>query len=320
MKKGFISILLVVTLLFTLASCGAMANDAGMDFAPGAAADADGNFFYNTVVDESLIDVATGTILPEHYGKFLENEFISTEDENVSTFSADVDTASYAYFRNLVNSGYTLSELIATAGRSIRTEEMVNYFNYNYPSPKDGELFSTTATVADCPWNEEAKLLVLGLQADRIELAQKNNLVFLIDVSGSMNSPNKLELLKKAFSHLTDKLGADDTVSIVTYSGKEAVVLEGCSGSKQDKILRAVNSLKAGGSTNGEAGLKKAYQLAEEYYISGGNNRIILASDGDLNVGINSVEELESFVSEKRESGVFLSVLFVGVIAKIDGV
>ena len=312
MKKGFISILLVVTLLFTLASCGAMANDAAMGLAPGAAADADGNFFYNTVVDESLMDVATGTILPEYYGKFLENEFISTEEENVSTFSADVDTASYAYFRNLVNSGYTLSELIATAGNSIRTEEMVNYFNYNYPSPKDGELFSTTATIADCPWNEEAKLLVLGLQADQIELAQKNNLVFLIDVSGSMNSPNKLELLKKAFSHLTDKLGADDTVSIVTYSGKEAVVLEGCSGSKQDKILRAVKSLKAGGSTNGEAGLKKAYQLAEEYYISGGNNRIILASDGDLNVGINSVEELKGFVSEKRESGVFLSVLGFG--------
>lgn len=313
MKKGFISILLILAMIFTLASCGAKSGNDAMNFAPSEVGDADGNFMYNTSLkgDEN-IEMSTGTILPENYGKFIENEFISTEEENVSTFSADVDTASYAYFRNLVNSGYSLSELIATAGNSIRTEEMVNYFNYNYPSPQNGELFSTTATIADCPWNEEAKLLVLGLQADKIELAQKNNLVFLIDVSGSMNSPKKLELLKKAFSHLTDKLGADDTVSIVTYSGKEEVVLEGCSGSKQDKILKAVNSLNAKGSTNGEAGLKKAYQIAEEYYIKDGNNRIILASDGDLNVGISSVEELKNFVSEKRDSGVFLSVLGFG--------
>ena len=297
-------------MLLTLAACGAKSADDAMNFAPTYGADG-GDFFYSQLLDSEIIE-ESGTTDPEEYGKFIENVFISTETENVSTFSADVDTASYAYFRNLVNSGYSLSELIATAGRSIRTEEMVNYFDYNYPSPKNGELFSTTAKIADCPWNEEAKLLVLGLQADKIELAQKNNLVFLIDVSGSMNSPNKLELLKKAFSHLTDKLSADDTVSIVTYSGKESVVLEGCSGSKQDKILKAVNSLKASGSTNGEAGLKKAYQIAEEYYIKGGNNRIILASDGDLNVGISSVEELENFVTEKRNSGVFLSVLGFG--------
>ena len=302
-------------MLFTLASCGAKASDEAMNLAPGAADGADGgNFFYNTAVDAEMIESVegVGATTDDAYGKFIENKFISTERENVSTFSADVDTASYSYFRNLVNSGYSLRELISTAGNSIRTEEMVNYFNYNYPEPKDGELFSTTATIADCPWNEEAKLLVLGLQADKIELAQKNNLVFLIDVSGSMNSPKKLELLKKAFSHLTDKLGADDTVSIVTYSGKEAVVLEGCSGSKQDKILKAVNSLEAKGSTNGEAGLKKAYQLAEKYYIADGNNRIILASDGDLNVGISSIDELEKFVTEKRNSGVFLSVLGFG--------
>ncbi|MBR2388634.1 MAG: VWA domain-containing protein [Clostridia bacterium] len=313
MKKGFISILLIAAMIFTLASCGAKSADDAMNFAPTYDADGGDYLINNSKSEAEMIpEMSTGTIAPEDYGKFIENKFISTEEENVSTFSADVDTASYAYFRNLVNSGYSLRELIATAGNSIRTEEMVNYFDYNYPAPKDGELFSTTARIADCPWNEEAKLLVLGLQADYIEAAQKNNLVFLIDVSGSMNSPNKLELLKKAFSHLTDKLGEDDTVSIVTYSGKEAVVLEGCSGSKQDKILKAVNSLNAKGSTNGEAGLKKAYQIAEEYYIKGGNNRIILASDGDLNVGISSVEELESFVTEKRNSGVFLSVLGFG--------
>ncbi len=243
---------------------------------------------------------------------FIENKFISTEKENVSTFSADVDTASYSYFRRLVESGYSLSELIATAGTSIRTEELINYFNYNYASPADEKLFSTTVQIAPCPWNEKASLMMLGLQAKQLEYSQKNNLVFLIDVSGSMNSQDKLGLLKRTFSHLTDKLGGDDVISIVTYSGNEAVVLDGCSGAKKDKILKAINDLSAKGSTNGEAGLKKAYELAEKYYIHGGNNRIIMASDGDLNVGISSVEELKSFVEQKRDGGVFLSVLGFG--------
>ena len=171
MKKGFISILLIAAMIFTLASCGAsggMNADNALGYAPEAGYDG-GDFFYSTTVEEGIFEDA-GSTADDAFGKFIENKFISTETENVSTFSADVDTASYSYFRNLVNSGYTLRELIATAGNSIRTEEMVNYFNYNYPSPKDGELFSTTATIADCPWNEEAKLLVLGLQDDNIEL------------------------------------------------------------------------------------------------------------------------------------------------------
>ncbi len=245
-------------------------------------------------------------------GSLVENAFIKTSDENVSTFSADVDTASYSYLRRLISQGYSLSELKATAGSSIRTEELINYFNYNYASPADGELFSTSVQIAPCPWNKESSLMILGLQAKEIEYAQKNNLVFLIDVSGSMSSQDKLGLLKKTFSHLTDNLGNDDVISIVTYSGNEAVVLEGCSGAKKDMILNAVNSLSARGSTNGEAGLKKAYELAEEYFIPGGNNRIIMASDGDLNVGISSVDELEKFVEQKRNAGVFLSVLGFG--------
>ncbi len=252
------------------------------------------------------------TVSPEDYGKFIENEFISTSKENVSTFAADVDTASYAYFRKLVNSGYSLSELSATAKNSIRTEEMINYFDYGYSEPTDGELFSTQMQIAPCPWNENAKLLVLGLQTKKVEMATKNNLVFLIDVSGSMDATDKLELLKKSFSHLVDKLDENDMVSIVTYAGDSSVVLKGCLGSKKEIIMNAVNSLKAGGSTNGQSGLKKAYEIAEQYFISGGNNRIIMASDGDLNVGISSEEELEKYVSEKRESGVFLSVLGFG--------
>ena len=246
------------------------------------------------------------------YGKLVENEFIKTADTPISTFSADVDTASYAYFRKLVNSGYDLSGLISTGGNSIRTEEMINYFDYDYEGPKENELFGINAQISPCPWNDESALLVLGLKTEEMQIKADNNLVFLIDVSGSMSSEDKLPLLKKAFSYLVAQLDENDVVSIVTYSGKEAVVLEGCEGSKSETIMKAVNKLEAKGSTNGEAGLTKAYALAEKYFIEGGNNRIIMASDGDLNVGISSSEELEKYVGEKRDSGVYLSVLGFG--------
>ena len=309
MKKSIIALILVLTTLFTLASCASK----GMTNDMGGIMDGGDNYYPSQDLETGeMLEENAPEIPPEDYGKFIENKFILTEVENVSTFAADVDTASYAYFRRLVNNGYSLSELIATAGASIRTEEMINYFDYGYDSPDGDDLFSTRMQIAPCPWNEEAQLLTLGLQAKEIELAASNNLVFLIDVSGSMNSADKLGLLKKAFTHLTDKLGEDDTVSIVTYSGNERVVLEGCSGTKKEKILNSVDSLNAKGSTNGEAGLQKAYQIAEEYFIEGGNNRIIMASDGDLNVGISSVEELKEYISEKKESGVFLSVLGFG--------
>ncbi len=306
MKKSIIALLLTLVTILNFTSCGASMNKGSAPDAEMGGAD---KLYSPTDNAEGIADDMEAG---DDFGKFIENEFILTETENVSTFSADVDTASYSYFRRLVEQGYSISELIATAGQSIRTEEMINYFDYEYDSPADGELFSTTVEIAPCPWNGDATLLMLGLQAKQIEYAQKNNLVFLVDVSGSMNSSDKLGLLKKTFSHLTDKLGEDDVISIVTYSGAERVELEGCSGAKKDKILRAVNGLSAGGSTNGEAGLKKAYELAEKYYIDGGNNRIIMASDGDLNVGISSVEELELFVEQKRDSGVFLSVLGFG--------
>lgn len=251
-------------------------------------------------------------IIEQPAAEITENPYISTAEKNVSTFSADVDTAFYAYFRKHVEYGYSLSELAAMLGSSVRTEEMINYFDYNYSAPAEGELFSTQMQIAPCPWNESAKLLVLGLQTEKLETAAENNLVFLIDVSGSMSGSEKIELLKKTFSHLTNRLGEDDTVSIVTYSGEEKVVLDGCNGANADAILEAVNSLDASGATNGEAGLKMAYRIAEKHYINGGNNRIILASDGDLNVGISSESELEAFISEKRSGGVFLSVLGFG--------
>lgn len=254
----------------------------------------------------------SGMTSDDEYGKIIENEFISTKNEPTSTFSADVDTASYSYFRKMVNQGYDLEELIYYAGSSFRTEEMINYFKYDYALPKDGDIFGVSAKAAPCPWNQNAVLLALGLRTEQIKTASANNLVFLIDVSGSMMSDDKLPLLKKAFSQLTDQLGDDDMVSIVTYSGKEEVVLDGCEGTKKAQILNAVNSLKASGSTNGEAGLKMAYDIAKKHFITGGNNRIIMASDGDLNVGISSAEGLKNFVSEKKNEGVYISVLGFG--------
>lgn len=300
--KKIISLVLAVTFsLACLAGC-AMKNaaDGGTNMAPS---------YVGGTPELGTADVGEGDY---EYGDIIENAFIKTAEEPVSTFSADVDTASYSYFRKLVNSGYNLEELIATAGKSIRTEEMINYFDYDYVGPAAGELFGKNVQISACPWNDSAVLMTLGLKTEEIKISADNNLIFLIDVSGSMESTDKLPLLKKAFETLVSHLDEGDRISIVTYSGREAVVLEGCSGSKKEKIMKAVNDLKAKGSTNGEAGLQKAYALAEKYYIAGGNNRIIMASDGDLNVGISSADELKAYVSQKRDSGVYLSVLGFG--------
>jgi len=240
-----------------------------------------------------------------------ENPFVNALENPISTFSADVDTASYSYFRKLVSQGTTLDNLMRL-GASFRTEEFLNYFKYNAAAPAEGELFGVTADVVNTPWNSDSVLMRLTLQAEDAIAYEGNNLVFLIDVSGSMNQADKLPLLKKSFGHLVDNLTPDDVISIVTYSGKEEVVLAGCPGNEKERILDAIDSLSAYGSTNGEAGLNKAYQLAEDYRIENGNNRIIMASDGDLNVGISSKDELISFISRKRDSKIYLSVLGFG--------
>ena len=314
MKKTIIAVILLISVLMSLASCAAAAPTG--DMAPNAA---DMNAATGQLKPDgddaqySESELTTEDVYSDpDYGKFIENEFIKTEDENVSTFSADVDTASYAYFRKLVNQGYSLKELISLAGQSVRTEEMLNYFSYDYAAPADGQLFGVNSYITSCPWNSAAVLLTLGLRADDAVASAGNNLVFLIDVSGSMRSSDKLDLLKKAFTYLTEQLTEKDTVSIVTYSGNEAVVLTGCPGNKTEKILSAVRNLEASGSTNGQAGLEKAYSLAADYFIEGGNNRIIMASDGDLNVGISSAEELKRFVETKRDQGIYLSVLGFG--------
>ena len=320
------SLLLAIIMLFALVSCdakgSAMEDGDHMNGMNGSAAGTPSNPNempeYEYGADEEVMDDAMMPDVSDPDGDevvppnaIFENDFISTSKNNVSTFSADVDTASYSYFRKLVSSGYGL-EALKGSGSSFRIEEFINYFKYDVPEPKENELFGVHTEIVPCPWNEQTMLFRVTLQAEQAVNAAGNNLVFLIDVSGSMNSRDKLALLKESFAYLVDNLGADDTVSIVTYSGREAVVLEGCNGLEKERIMEAINSLGASGSTNGQAGLTKAYQIAETYFIEGGNNRIIMASDGDLNVGISSAEQLTAYIEEKRNHGVYLSVLGFG--------
>ena len=247
----------------------------------------------------------------EGYANTEEPGFVSTAARPLSTFSAEVDTASYANLRRMVRDGAWPADIPAGA---VRTEELLNYFDYRYAPPEGDDLFGISAEMADCPWNPDTKLLVIGFATAPTEPAPEtgSNLVFLVDVSGSMADADKLPLLQEAFATLVQGLGENDRVSLVTYSGEERVVLEGASGADRQRILRAVGSLRAEGSTNGEAGLRTAYDVAERNFVEGGVNRIVMASDGDLNVGMASEGELHDFVDGRRGRGVYLSVLGFG--------
>lgn len=289
-----------------------------------AAEDAAGNSIYTTAAagvlqhgTEKLADGEAGEMPAEdyfnteEYNYIVENNYTSTASNPLSTFSIDVDTASYTNLRRMITEGWSGEEIPAEA---IRIEEMINYFEYDYPQPKEGEPFSVTTEISECPWNGDTKLMLVGLHSKDIDLSERPamNLVFLIDVSGSMYDDDKLPLVQKSFSMLTENLSAEDRISIVTYAGSDSVVLEGADGNDREKILDAINSLTAGGSTAGAEGINTAYKIAEKYFIEGGNNRIILATDGDLNVGISSESDLTALVEEKRETGVYLSVLGFG--------
>lgn len=247
----------------------------------------------------------------EEYNAIDEMGFTSVALSPLSTFSADVDTASYSNLRRMVEDGYRLEDIPDGA---VRIEELLNYFNYDYAGPKKGEPFGVTTQIADCPWNANTKIAMIGLKTMDIDFSEApaSNLVFLLDVSGSMYSEDKLPLLQKSFSLLTEELTSKDKVSIVVYAGQDRVVMEGVSGSSHKEIIDAINSLEAGGSTAGSAGLITAYKIAEKYFIKGGNNRVILATDGDLNVGLTTQEELEKLITKEKESGVYLSVLGFG--------
>ena len=247
----------------------------------------------------------------ENYSSVIENSFTDVSSSPLSTFGADIDTASYSNLRRMINDGYALSDIPSGA---IRTEELVNYFNYDYKCPGRNDAFAVNASIIDCPWNTETKLVNLGIKAKELNDTDDipSNIVFLIDVSGSMSSYDKLPLLQMGFDMLVDDLDENDRVSIVTYASSSDIVIAGVPGNKHTEIKRAINDLSAQGSTNGGEGIRSAYKLAEKYFIKGGNNRVIMATDGDLNVGLTSEEELEELISDKKEGGVFLSVLGFG--------
>ena len=267
---------------------------------------------YKGAGDMSNADMAPGyfggEFSAEEYTEIVENEFVSTAENATSYFSIDANTASYPNLRSFITNQYSIIPKDA-----VRIEEMLNYFNYDYKAPENGDILSLTSSVFDTPYNSETKLLTLGLAAEEVKLSDvKNNLVFLIDVSGSMSSADKLPLVQSAFMLLTESLNPEDRVSIVTYAGSDSVALSGAFGYEKNRIMNVVEDLTAGGSTAGADGIETAYELAKQYFIEGGNNRVILATDGDFNVGLSFTADLEQFISKKRETGVYFSVYGFG--------
>ncbi len=251
----------------------------------------------------------------EEYDRIYENIFLDALKNPLSTFSIDVDTASYANVRRFINNNqYPYKD-------AVRIEEMINYFSYDYPLPKKTQPFAIYTEISGCPWNPDHRLIHIGLQGKMLESKHlpPSNLVFLLDVSGSMEPANKLPLLKKAFKLLINELGEKDRVSIVVYAGAAGLVLPSTPANQKDKIFAALDRLSAGGSTAGGAGIQLAYKVAWENFISDGNNRIILATDGDFNVGVSSTSELVREIEEKREKGIFLTILGFGMGNYKDG-
>lgn len=321
--KKLAALMAVITSVSTLTACGDAMDTSGSDYAMNnekgaqhyteAAIAAED---YESADDEAMppemnsVDDFDIQQNDEEYNYIKENGYTAVSSAPLSTFSADVDTASYTNVRRMIDDGMDVPP------DAVRIEEFINYFDYDYTDPADGEPFAVHTELSDCPWNDETELLMVGINTKGFDAVLDErpamNLVFLIDVSGSMYDDNKLPLVQKSFSMLTDNLTAADRVSIVTYAGSDEVVLEGADGNDRKKILRAINDLEAGGSTAGAAGINTAYDIAQKYFIDGGNNRVILATDGDLNVGLSSESELTRLIEEKRESGVFLSVLGFG--------
>lgn len=244
----------------------------------------------------------------ESYAEINENGFQVPWEKPRSTFSIDVDVASYSNTRRFLNSGQLPPK------DAVKVEELINYFNYDYEEPKGKHPFAVHHELSVAPWNPKHQLVHIGLQGKKIKTDKlpASNLVFLLDVSGSMNAPNKLPLLKKSLKLLVHELREEDKVAIVVYAGAAGEVLPATSGSKKRKIMAAIEKLNAGGSTAGGQGIQLAYQIAKQNFIEGGNNRIILATDGDFNVGASSDQAMEDLIEEKRKEGVFLTVLGFG--------
>ncbi len=245
----------------------------------------------------------------EDYDNIVENKFLAVTQNPLSTFSIDVDEASYSNVRRFIQNGS-----IPPAG-AVRIEEMINNFDYSYPQPVNDDPFSISTEISECPWNTTHRLVHIGLQGKKkaVDNLPVSNIVFLVDVSGSMEEPNKLPLVKASMKMLTDQLRENDKVAIVVYAGNAGLVLPSTTGKNKTAIKDAIDNLQAGGSTAGGEGIQLAYMIARENFIKEGNNRIILATDGDFNVGPSSEDDLVRLIEKERESGVFLSVLGFGM-------
>ncbi len=263
----------------------------------------------------SLTTGSTGNMFPisyyqdESYSSLAENDFINVTDQTNTEFSMRIDKASYSNVRRFINQGEKVPP------DAVRIDEMLNYFNFNYKEPVGNDVFRIESQISDCPWDPTHRLLYLNLSAKKLNLdnVPPSNLVFLIDVSGSMDLPNRLPLLKEAFQLLVKNLRQKDTVSIVTYGGTVGVWLQPTSGAEKQKISKSIEELTANGDTPGEAAIRMAYKVAESTFIKGGNNRIILATDGDFNIGQKSESDLEELISKEKLSGVYLTCLGVGM-------
>ncbi len=265
---------------------------------------ADNNNYYGKRLDSVTDDFNT-----EDYDNIVENPFLKTNDNPLSTFSIDVDAASYSNVRR-----YLKTNQLPPAG-AVRIEEMINYFKYDYSGPEGDKPFAVHTEISFCPWNSDNRLVLVGLQGKKVPLEDlpPSNLVFLIDVSGSMMDENKLPLVKYSMKLLADQLREQDRVSIVVYAGNAGLVLSAASGAEKEEIKEAIDKLEAGGSTAGGAGIKLAYKIAKENFMKEGNNRVILCTDGDFNIGVSSDDDLVRLVENERKSGVFLTVLGYGM-------
>ncbi len=255
------------------------------------------------------------TFNTEEYDRIYDNEFKDVTQDPLSTFSIDVDTASYANVRRYIRYGQLPPK------DSVRIEEMINYFNYDYTAPRGDHPFSVNTEISSCPWNKENRLIHIGLQGKSLDYNKLKpcNLVFLIDSSGSMSSRNKLPLLRQSLKLLLNELSKRDRIAIVAYAGSAGLVLPSTPASNKDKILQALNSLNAGGSTAGGAGIKLAYKVAKDNLIDGGNNRVILSTDGDFNVGVSSSGDLVRLIEEKRKDDIYLTICGFGMGNYKDG-
>jgi len=274
---------------------------------------AEKDYAFSKAADKAIVvqdqEIVAPTFNTEDYDHIIENDFHAVEQQPLSTFSIDVDRASYSNVRRFIQEGS-----LPPKG-AVRIEEMINYFDYNYAPPTNEDPFALYTETASCPWNSKHRLVHIGLQGKKISTADlpSSNLVFLVDVSGSMDEPNKLPLVQESLKLLTDQLRENDQVAIVVYAGNAGLVLPSTSGSQKMKIKEAIDELQAGGSTAGGEGIKLAYKIAQQNMKAHGNNRIILATDGDFNVGVSSDDELVDLIEKERHSGIFLSVLGYGM-------